>query len=134
MCKDIDIYSAFEVLKESFPNETRHTDYKDFNYEMNYRLRKGESSLFGLKIDGILASVVEILCHSNKNVLIGFLATREEYRNKGYGSSLLKCVLTEFSNKNVLIFADNDRLSIFYEKMGFRKVAVWAQLETARKD
>lgn len=130
LCKDISINSAFEILNECFPEKINNVDFKDFNYEMNYRIRKGESFLFGLKEKELTVSVAEILCFSNKNVLIGFLATHKEHRNRGLASSLLKSVLLEFTDKNVFIFAENDKLSAFYKKIGFNNFTVWAQIET----
>lgn len=130
ICKDIDTYAAFEILRDSFAKETSSIDFDDFNYEMNYRIRKGESFIFGLKKDDLVVSVAEILSISDDSVIVGFLATRKEHRDLGYASSLLKGILSEFSNKNVFIFADNDELSAFYKKIGFNNFSVWAQLKT----
>lgn len=129
-CKDIDTYTVFKILHECFPKEMSLTNFQDFNYEMNYRIRKGESFFFGLKKGEITVSLAEILSLSGENVIIGFLATPERYRNQSYASSLLKCILSEFSDKNVFIFADNSKLSALYKKIGFNDFAVWAQLET----
>ncbi len=130
LCKGVEINRTFEILSDCFPEEMKNVDFKNFNYEMNYRIRKGESFLFGLKEIDSVVSVAEILSHSDENVIIGFLATHREHRNQGFASSLLKCILSEFFNKNVFIFADNDTLSAFYKKIGFNNFTVWAQLQT----
>ncbi len=128
-CKDIDTYSTFEILSGCFPQEMSFVDFQTFNYEMNYRIRKGESFLFGLKKADSVVSVAEILCINDETVIIGFLATRKESRKQGFASSLLRCILSEFSNKNVFILADNEKLSAFYKKIGFDNFTAWAQLE-----
>ncbi len=128
-CKDINIYSAFELLRECFPIKMNGIELQTFNYDLNYRIRKGESLLLGLKNENEVICLAEILSLSDESVIIGFLCTRKEYRNHGYASSLLKCILSEFSNKKVYIFAENSNLSAFYKKVGFNNFAVWAELQ-----
>lgn len=133
ICKDINLYDVFCLFKESFPGKMKNLDFSDFNYDMNCRIRKQQSFIFGIKKDGVLASAIEIMCLSPKSTIIGCLATSKEYRSMGYASSLLQFVSKEFSRSTLYVFADNDKVAQFYKKIGFEKSAAWAQL-TVRKD
>ena len=128
ICKDIELYDVFSLFKENFPEKISDLDFFTFNYDMNYRLRHGESFLYGIKCDGILVSALEVMCKFDNSVLLGCLATKKEYRNRGFASSLLKFATTQFSGSNVYIFADNEELSKFYKKLGFKKHSEWAEL------
>ncbi len=128
ICKDLELYDVFALFKGNFPEKFIDSDFSSFNYDMNYRLRHGESYLYGVRCDGVLASVLEVMCRFDNNVLLGCLATQKSYRNMGLASSLLKFATNQFPDSNVYIFADNEDLSKFYKKIGFKKHSEWAQL------
>ena len=131
LCKDIELYSVYCLFKECFPEKFSDLEFTDFNFDMNYRLRHGESFLFGINCDGILVSALEVICKSGGNVILGSLATHKDYRNRGIASSLLKLVCNQFAGSNVYIFADNEQLSEFYKKIGFKKHSEWAEFTRA---
>lgn len=131
LCKDISLYDAFCLFKDSFPEKFNNLQFSTFNYDMNYRLRHNESFLYGIKYNGILASVLEVMCRFDNSVVLGSLATHKDYRNRGFASSLLKMVTRQFADSNVYIFADNEQLSDLYKKIGFKKYSEWAQLTLA---
>ena len=134
ICKDINLYSVFCLFKDSFPEKLENVSFDNFNYDMNSRIRKGQSILYGVVLDGVLASALEIMCTYKENIILGCLATDKEQRSKGLASSLLNFVSNDFSNSTLFVFAENDTISRFYKKLGFEDYAVWAELTPARKD
>lgn len=134
ICKDISLYDAFCLFKESFPEKLAELKFSDFNYGMNFRLRKQLSSLYGIVKDETLASALEVMCYSEDNVVLGCLATDKNHRGKGFASSLLCSLFDDFPNSSVYVFAENDSVENFYKKLGFKDYAVWAQITPARKD
>ncbi len=131
LCKEIKLYDVFCLFKDNFPEKFSNLEFSSFNYDMNYRLRHGESFLYGIECDGVLVSALEVMCKFDSSVVLGSLATHKDYRNRGFASFLLQLVTNQFTDSNVYIFADKEELSQFYKKIGFKKHSEWAQLTRA---
>lgn len=128
ICKVDDIYSFFSLMCAAFPESMSDTDFSSFKYDMLLRMRRNESLIFGVVKDGMLASAVEVMSISDRNVVIGALATDEKYRKRGFASSLLNNVADEFKDKTCYIQAADANLSRFYSSLGFKKYSEWAQI------
>ena len=134
ICKDIDLYSIYCLFKESFPKKFGKVSFESFNYDINYRIRRQQSFIYGIVKDDILASALEVMCSFDDNVVLGCLATNEKHRKKGLATSLLGHLDVDFPSSTVFVFAEDDLVTQFYKKLGFTNHAVWAQLTPARKD
>ena len=134
ICKDINLYSVFCLFKESFPEKFDRMSFESFNYDMNYRIRKEQSFIYGILKDDVLTSALEVMCTSQNNVVLGCLATNKKYRGYGFATSLLNNLSNDFPNSTTYVFSENNSVTKFYKKIGFKDHAVWAQLTPARKD
>ena len=128
VCKDVNLHSVYDLFAEYFPDDFVHFLHDLFVSDMNYRIRKKESSVYSIVKDGKLASALEIMCRYKKSVVLGTLATHEKHRGKGFASSLLNTALNDYSKSTVYILAENDSAEQLYKKLGFTYHAEWARL------
>lgn len=124
--KDLDeIYSmGYDVWGEGSP-------YSDYLAECRTSAKYKSGTWYVLNVDGEIVSSC-ILYNITENVVgIGSLATKNNKRKLGYGSLLIKKLLTEQSADTYFLWSDIN--PVFYEKLGFSLVDPKLQVHTDSK-
>lgn len=99
-----------ELLKEADPSEEEINKYLD------------KSDVFGLKVDDKIVCIAAILPIDKKQVELKNLATKEEYRGRGYATKLLKQLVENYKQKYEKMLVGTTENNIpFYVKQGFDK-------------
>lgn len=81
-----------------------------------------KSDIYGLKMGDEIISVAVICPVSANEVELKNLATKEEYRNKGYAKKLLKSLCENYKQKfDKMIVGTTENNIPFYVKQGFDK-------------
>ena len=81
-----------------------------------------KSDVYGLKMEDEIISVAAICPVSANEVELKNLATKEEYRNKGYAKRLLKSLCGNYKQKfDKMLVGTTENNIPFYVKQGFDK-------------
>lgn len=113
--------------------EFKHLYSEDVNkrYEQIYnRISSGEGKHF------LIRDRLGILAHGNTTAensfsgMIGGIFTREEERNKGYGSQIISALTKDLlsKNKTVCLFYENEKEGKIFKKLGYEVIGYWTVL------
>lgn len=104
-------------------------EYESYLADFCARLRKGTACLAEKCVNGSLASTASALFIGGNSVLLGAVATAQNYRGKGYAGELVMSLAAAFPGKRVFLFCREDSLLEFYRKLGFVEVGRWSLTE-----
>lgn len=117
--------NGFEFLKRTPLEVKRIIDAKVINEILNekdngkpFKIDSLEDfDIYGLKKDDEIISLIIILHISKNQIEIKELITRKEYRNKGYGTKLLKSMIGNYKQKykNMIVATTGEYIPYFAE-------------------
>ncbi len=114
------IKEIYEVLQSCASESFSVPDYLSFLSDVTYRKNRGKCALCGVREDGALASCAVTVAESEDAVILGAVATRPEYRKRGYSRAVVKTMGERFSQeRKVYVFSLSEKNTRFYEKSGF---------------
>ena len=77
-----------------------------------------------------IITVSQITAENSKSAMVVGVATRKDYREKGYMSKCLSKLCSDFidKNKSLCLFYDNPKAGRVYKKIGFEEIGTWIML------
>lgn len=77
-----------------------------------------------------IITVSQISAENSKSAMVVGVATRREYREKGYMSKCLSKLCYDYlvKNKILCLFYDNPKAGRVYHKLGFKEIGLWTML------
>ena len=75
-----------------------------------------------------IISTAATTAETTKNAMVVAVATKEEYRKQGYGSTLVKALMELYINqkkKSLCLFYDNEEAGRIYKRLGFKDIGLW---------
>lgn len=77
-----------------------------------------------------IITVSQITAENSKSAMVVGVATRKDYREKGYMSKCLSKLCSDFidKNKSLCLFYDNPKAGSVYKKIGFEEIGTWIML------
>ncbi|MCF0124938.1 MAG: GNAT family N-acetyltransferase [Clostridia bacterium] len=84
-------------------------------------------------IDGIkIGRCILITYKDNNEVFLSDFVLEEQFQNKGYGTEILKKLISDYSLNSLSVDTDNLRAIHIYEKVGFEKIKVFREVYKER--
>ena len=83
------------------------------------RFLRKKSTLFDLN---------DVTAETTQNAMVVAVATRPNYRNKGYASLLMKTLMSIYfheKKKSLCLFYDNPKAGAIYHRLGFVTIGTW---------
>lgn len=110
-----EISDCYDVAKEVFSNAINDNTYSTWYTDLSHRVRHGTS------ISYTIENIATVIAYAYENgvVLVSYLGTIEEYRNKGYGKYLLNHIIKELKATKLILQSQDIKSDEFYEKLGF---------------
>lgn len=115
-------YRNLNFLKWLYSLDEFHEDEQEDLFKLFQSDPTHEVYVFGYFIDGIMRGFIRIQYKEKYNAYaIGMLFVDPSYHRRGIGSSLLKKIVTQFGNRDILlnVFTDNFPAIELYQKFGF---------------
>ena len=118
------LYDMLMDIKE-FSEGTR-TSYDAFVNSM----KSGASRRYIIVEDGKIVSTASTAAENSMSAMVVAVATREEYRNKGYATRCMYQLCTDLlaEGKTLCLFYDNPEAGKIYRKLGFKELGVWQMI------
>ena len=113
-CKASDIHSFYRCLCQSFDLNDTPSAYREFYYDMHYRVRHHETALYGVFYQNTPMSVCEVLAENPQSVVLGALCTDPLFRNQGSASTLLSYVREQYRGKTCFVLSESTDSTLFY--------------------
>ncbi len=113
-CKVSDIDSFYRCICRSFPEKDAPSAYREFYYDMHYRVRHHETALYGVFYQNTPMSVCEVLAENLQSVVLGALCTDPLFRNLGGASTLLSYVREQYHGKTCFVLSESTDSTLFY--------------------
>ncbi|MDO4324877.1 MAG: GNAT family N-acetyltransferase [bacterium] len=88
---------------------------------------------FGLFERGVLVSIAAISAATKTSAMIVGVATRPEYRKKGYASAVMGTLCRESlaeGRQFLCLFYDNPAAGKIYNRIGFKELGIWTMLRS----
>ncbi|MCI8624168.1 MAG: GNAT family N-acetyltransferase [Provencibacterium sp.] len=125
------VYDLILEHYEGFDNYGGGPGYDNWLSGMRLRERDGICGVWGLYVDGMLASTASILAASGRCIDIGALVTRRELRGRGYAARLLArlAALAGQSGRFPVLGCAREELVSYYRRLGFSPYDRWAAAE-----
>lgn len=113
------VENDFDDLKAVFNVDENIEESFQYNPFLHYFLLYEKNNLIGYLCFNVLYGNVDII----------YICIKENFRNKGYGSKLMKALIDfcqENNIKNITLEVNkyNENAILFYEKFGFLEVAI----------
>ena len=104
-------------------------EYMHFLSDVSRRQMRGLCTIYGIKVDNILASCAMTVSYTDSSVILGAVATHPCHRKHGYAGAIVRTLANEFlNNRDVYIYTTIEKNTHFYEKLGFRVKGKWIKL------
>lgn len=100
-----------------------HMNYKDWYADLSRRIRQGTAHAFAVEADGQVVCTALITAQTAYSAVIGYMATPEAFRRKGYASCLLNFITTQ-QTKSCFLLCEQKNVA-FYEQNGFCVIGKW---------
>lgn len=117
------LHFAYEILRES-DSTLEKTDFISWFYDTHKRRKEKLCEVFAVKTGEEWSCTAGYYIASPAGFVIGGVATKPQYRNKGLASDLT-AYIADFLNKHgkkVYLVAAEEKLIKFYERIGFSEV------------
>ena len=123
--KDL-IALAFGQEKKNWNQETYQQIYVDFSHRIRHRYARTA----GIYREKELVSCAMSIFETEKTAILGAVATKEPFQNKGYATAVVTHLLRalEQENKTIYLFRDENKNQHFYQKIGFDDCGEWSEL------
>ena len=125
-CNEIAIHpkkydDMFEVLTSAFKNDCPKELRDDWIYTTSLKERKAGSKVLVIYKDIECVSCGFLDSVNSYCGVIASVATKENYKRKGYGTKIITSLLSmeEIKNKSAYVVLLNNNLENFYKKLGF---------------
>lgn len=126
MVTKIDAYKIYDLISTVEEFSAFHQDKEA------YADAKMKSIAMGMTLyieqEGQAISTVATTAETTKNAMVVAVATREDARNKGYASQLMKALMYEYlikKQKRLCLFYDNPSAGKIYQRLGFETIGTW---------
>ncbi len=126
-CKDIDLKQIYDIILICHGNPKNMRNFEGWITDLSHRIRHGYSDAVALQVDGKIVSCAIALASTNTDVLIGGIATLDNYRNRGLAKKCIYELIRRNESKNIFLFCKNDKIN-FYTKLGFEKQGLIAEV------
>lgn len=116
--------SVYDVLKSCESEDFLVPPYLPYLSDVTHRQNQGKCTLMGIEQNGVLASCAMTVSEAKRAVIIGAVATRPEYRQRGLSRQIVISLSEKYAkqNKAVFVFSANEKNTRFYENSGFEKL------------
>lgn len=116
-----DLKDVYGCLSSSYGKDDL-PPFEEWLPDVSYRIRHKTASVFAIKKNNTCVSVAMAVAESPSAVILGGIATKPQFRNRGYAKSLVshctKCYTEE--NKKLFLCCDESKID-FYKKLGFEQ-------------
>ena len=123
------IKEAYDLLVLCKEEGFEAPDFDSFNLDISHKLRHKAIRMIGYKQNGELKSVAMTVAETETDAVLGAIASHPDYRNKGYGSLMVKVLTNELlrENKNVYLHRSIDKNISFYSNLGYKVQGKWCE-------
>lgn len=118
-----DIVELVELLK-SIP------EFQSSNITVESKkraLKDGTGRTYFVRVDGKIVSTASTTAENNHSAMVVGVATREDYKRKGYASDIMIKLCKELlaEGKELCLFYDNPKAGKIYKRLGFVDIGFW---------
>ena len=117
---------VYELLKNHFP------DISPFNSwypDVSHRIRHGNSHIAAVLNGDSVVSTAMAVAEADNAAILGQVATHPDFRRRGLAEKCIKSTVAQCKVKSLYILPIDERARNLYEKLGFKVVGAWAELE-----
>jgi len=127
LCENIDLKQIYDII--SFCHNTPRTKhgFEVWFTDMSHRIRHGYADAVAAQVGDKIASCALALASTHTDVLLGGVATLDDYRNRGLAKKCIYELIKRNKGKNIFIFCKDDKID-FYTKLGFEKYSLTAEV------
>lgn len=127
LCGDINLFKIYDVITVCHNIQNTKDSYQSWIADMSHRIRHGYADAVCAQVNGQVVACALALAKTKCDVLLGGVATLNEFRNKGLARQCIDELIDKNSGKNIFIFCKQDKIE-FYKKLGFEKYSNTAEV------
>lgn len=99
-------------------------DFKSWYVDISHRVRHNTAKAYTLNVDGAIKSSGILSSIYDNNAVLTAVRTADEFRNMGYGSSLVNYICCDVKG-TVFLMRDMNLNERFYSNIGFKNIGKW---------
>ncbi len=128
-CIEPDIKKFYNLILSCADENFTPPCFDDFYVDINHKLRHKTMRIIGISDNGKLAAAAMTAAESDNCAVIGAVACCPEFRNRGYGSAVVKYIANSLisENKTVYLHRAENANEAFYKKLGFVQTGKWKE-------
>lgn len=123
---DVDFKEIYDIIKQT--GLMGVGDYLPWLSDVTYRVNHGTALAAAVRKDGKTVSCAMALFITENAALLGAVATKDEYRGRGYAGRLVKYLgnLMLGQNKKTYLLCKHGSITEFYKPLGFDITDEWS--------
>lgn len=118
--------AVYELLRDHFPSVS---PFNSWYPDVSHRLRHGNSHISVILDDEKVISTAMTVAETDNAAVLGQVATHPDFRRRGMAATCVKSTVCQCKGKKLYILPVDDIALKLYEKLGFKIVDGWAELE-----
>lgn len=126
-CKSIDLKQIYDIINFCHNIPASKNSFEFWFTDMSHRIRHGYADAVATQSGGKTVSCALALVSTKTDVLLGGVATLDDYRNRGLAKQCIYELIKRNKDKNIFIFCKEDKID-FYTKLGFEKYSLIAEV------
>lgn len=124
---DIDLFDIYKLISTCHKLKVTKDSRDMFVADLSHKIRHGYADCYAVKKDDRYVSCALALAQTEKDVLLGGVATYDEHRKQGLARICIYELVRRNSEKNIFIFCKEDKVE-FYKKLGFVRISNTAEV------
>lgn len=124
--KNIDLSKIYDIIINCNKIKSTQEQYEAWIADISHRIRHGYADAVCAEVNEKIVSCALAVASTHTDVLIGGVATLDEYRKMGLARSCIEELIKRNVDKNIFIFCKEDKIS-FYNKLGFENIGITAE-------
>ncbi|NCC86248.1 MAG: N-acetyltransferase [Clostridia bacterium] len=126
-CKSIDLKQIYDIINFCHNTPATKHGFEVWFTDMSHRIRHGYADAVATQSGDKTVSCALALASTKTDVLLGGVATLDDYRNRGLAKQCIYELIKRNKDKNIFIFCKEDKID-FYTKLGFDKYSLTAEV------
>ena len=99
-------------------------DFKSWYVDISHRVRHKTAKAYTLNVSGEIISSGILSSIYGGNAVLTAVRTADEFRNMGYGGSLVSHICSDVKG-TVFLMRDRELNESFYKNLGFENIGIW---------
>lgn len=125
---------VYQLLCSCASSEFQVPDWEPFYLDLSHRVRHGQAFVTDIVKEGELVACTIVSAQTETDAVLSAVACNPGFQGKGFGKQVVLRTLDQLKNKTVYVFCATEKMSGFYQLLGWMPSGTWAEIDFEKGD